>query len=163
MRPVGAADGDGFPRQVQDHDATEFRNICNFPACLASGGNSIFHAIELVARDQQHHPLRDYLTGIAWDGKARLDEWLTYYMGARASDYGHEIGLMFMVAMVRRALEPGCQSDYMLILEGDQGDQKSTACRVLGGDYYGDHMPGLNFGTEEHRSTSRSGSWKSAS
>jgi predicted P-loop ATPase len=147
MRPVGAG-GDGFPRQVQDHDATEIQEHLQLSGMPRIGRDSIFHAIELVARDQQYHPLRDYLTGIAWDGKARLDEWLTYYMGARASDYGHEIGLMFMVAMVRRALEPGCQSDYMLILEGDQGDQKSTACRVLGGDYFGDHMPGLSFGTE---------------
>ena len=148
MRQIGKGAGIGFPRQVQDHDMTEIQEHLQLSGLPRLGKSSIFDAAELVAREQPYHPLRDYLTGLAWDGKARLDEWLTYYMGAKASDYGHEIGLMFMVAMVRRALEPGCQSDYMLIFEGRQGDQKSTACRILGGDLFGDHMPGLNFGTE---------------
>ena len=59
-----------------------------------------------------------------------------------------QIVAMFLVAMVRRVFNPGEQSDYMIVLEGDQGEQKSTACRILAGDFYGDQLPSLRFGDQ---------------
>ena len=108
----------------------------HLPRCGACGARASFH------------PVREYLNGLVWDGVARIDEWLTYYLGAEESLYHHEIGAMFLVAMVRRVFNPGEQSDYMIVLEGDQGEQKSTACRILAGDFYGDQLPSLRFGDQ---------------
>jgi predicted P-loop ATPase len=152
MRPLdpprGANSNLGFPRPLIDTDAISIQEYLQHNGLPRIGADSIFRAAELVARERSFHPVREYLNGLVWDGVARIDEWLTYYLGAEESLYHHEIGAMFLVAMVRRVFNPGEQSDYMMVLEGDQGEQKSTACRILAGNFYGDQLPSLRFGEQ---------------
>ncbi|MEI9948262.1 MAG: VapE domain-containing protein [Pseudomonadota bacterium] len=98
-------------------------------------------ALFVVARDKKFHPVREYLLGLEWDGTPRLDTALEAYFGAPAelSDYHSIISSQFFIAAVARALRPGCKVDTMLVLEGDQGDYKTTALKTLAGtDWYGD-------------------------
>jgi predicted P-loop ATPase len=39
-----------------------------------------------------------------------------------------------MISAIARVMQPGCQVDHLLVLEGDQGTRKSTALRALVGD-----------------------------
>ena len=41
-------------------------------------------AVQIVARDVMHHPVRDRLNALQWDGTARIQKWLTDYLGRRA-------------------------------------------------------------------------------
>ncbi len=105
-------------------------------------------AVDLRARDRAFHPVLHYLRGLRWDGNRRLDSWLHTYLGAESEwgerrEYVRGIGRMFLIAMVARVFEPGCKADYMLVLEGPQGSRKSTACRILGGEWFSDNLPDL--------------------
>jgi predicted P-loop ATPase len=49
-------------------------------------GKDVTHqALDLVARAHAFHPVQDYLSRLRWDGKKRVDIWLSYYLGAEAS------------------------------------------------------------------------------
>lgn len=92
-----------------------------------------------VAKRNSYDPVADYLAGLVWDGKPRLDELLVTYFGARGEPgYLRAVGAKFAISAVARALRPGCKVDTVLILEGPQGLRKSTAFRTLGGQYFSD-------------------------
>jgi predicted P-loop ATPase len=89
-------------------------------------------AILAVAWRNRYHPIRTYLSGLTWDGTARLDGWLHTYLGAADSELNRVIGANQLVAAVARVMsdEP-TQVDTVLVLEGAQGVRKSTALRAL--------------------------------
>jgi virulence-associated protein E len=129
------------PRPIRDDDVIlvqEWLQIAGLP----SVGKDVTHdAVDVHARECGFHPVRDYLTRLEWDGVERLETWLCHYLGAEDTPYTKAIGRMFMVGTVARILRPGCKMDYMLVLEGRQNLRKSTACSILGGEWFSDSMP----------------------
>lgn len=105
----------------------------------------IDEAITVIADRFQEHPVREYLQGLKWDGVARIDNWLRIYCKAEAAEpYLKEVSRKFLLAMVKRVFEPGCQWDYVLILEGKQGKFKSSVARALASDrWFMDNLPDL--------------------
>lgn len=105
-------------------------------------------AVVVVSKRHRFHPVRHYLDGVrgTWDQSPRLASWLrTVCMEEDEFDidsplhrYLSRVGTWFVMAMCARVLTPGCKFDYMLILEGAQGVGKSTAARILGGDWFAD-------------------------
>src|SRR5258708_2777861 len=115
------------------------------------GSSAVHDAIHAYAHRNSFHPIRDYLNNLSnsksskWDGVERLPTMLSTYFGAKQDKYTAAVGTMFMISAVARIMRPGCQADYTLVLEGGQGGQKSSACRILAGDaYFLDHLPPLN-------------------
>lgn len=106
-------------------------------------------AVKVVAKDHAFHPVRDYLEGLTWDKKPRLRQWLKLYLGVdsqaetkeerdRYERYQSLVGVMWALAAVARVMEPGAKSDCVIIFEGAQGLGKSTALKILGGEWFSD-------------------------
>ena len=96
--------------------------------------------VDVVARRNSYHPVREYLKGLPkWDGIPRISTWLIDYCGVESSDanpnrYAMAVGEKFLIAAVKRVMDPGAKSDSVLVLEGKQGIGKSTVPRILAGD-----------------------------
>jgi predicted P-loop ATPase len=98
---------------------------------INAAAGDIGRAVQAAARHNPFHPVRDYLSRVVWDGKPRLDTWLIVFFHAEDSAYIRAIGPRYLISSVARIFQPGCKVDYVLVLEGPQGKQKSEALRAL--------------------------------
>jgi predicted P-loop ATPase len=108
--------------------------------------NLIHEAVLHIISNNEHHPVKEYLDTLEWDGKPRLDSWLKDCLGAKAPEpYLSDVSRKVLVAAVARVYEPGIKFDHMLILEGKQGIGKSSMGRILAGDkWFLDSLPDLS-------------------
>jgi putative DNA primase/helicase len=97
---------------------------------------TIEQAVMMAASDSAYNPLKDYCESLVWDGVERRKTWLHTVLGAENSEYHTLVGTYFILSMIARVYEPGCQMDYMMILQGAQGAKKSSVLRILGGEYF---------------------------
>lgn len=91
-------------------------------------------AVQVVARRWEIHPVRDYLNGLKWDRRSRVDRFLVHVAGAPDTPYVRAVTKNFFIGAVARIMRPGVQVDTVLILEGPQGIGKSTLLRTLASD-----------------------------
>jgi predicted P-loop ATPase len=128
-------------RWLTDADITALQNWLQKAGMTNMGADTARHAVMLRAEECAYHPVKIGLQSLIWDGVPRIGVWLPRYLGAPFNAYTQHVGRMFMVQMIARIAEPGCRADHMMVLEGPQGTLKSTACRILGGEWYSDHLP----------------------
>jgi putative DNA primase/helicase len=93
----------------------------------------IDQAVATLAQKNVRHPVREYLRAVAvqWDGTPKLDGMLPDYFGTADTPYTRAIGSRWMISAVARVMQPGCQVDCMIVLEGLQGQRKSTGLEAL--------------------------------
>ena len=106
---------------------------------LAAIGD-IERGVAQAAREHAFNPVTDYLDrcGSMWDGRPRVAEAFSTYWGAKDSEYLRLVSTMFFVGIVVRGYRPGVKHDHAPVFEGGQGRGKSTALKVLGGDWFAD-------------------------
>ncbi len=99
---------------------------------VAVPDSMIYQGIQVVARRYSSHPVRTWLNTLTWDGTPRVHTWLTNYLGVKAGNrYVNNVGRWWLISAVARVMKPGCKADHVLILEGPQGINKSTALETL--------------------------------
>jgi predicted P-loop ATPase len=85
--------------------------------------------MESLSYANEYNPLVDWLAGLKWDGRDWLSEFFTSFR--LTGEFDQTLVRKTLVAMVARALRPGCKVDTMLILVGPQGIRKSGLIEAL--------------------------------
>jgi predicted P-loop ATPase len=142
--PNGRTTGgtDRLPRPLRDADVSDLREYVQHHGFPRISRDISHEAADKRARELSFHPVRQRLDRLVWDGTPRLDGWLAKYLGSTSDpEYLRAIGPMFLISMAARVYQPGCKVDYMLVLEGDQGEAKSQFCAMLAGEWFSDALP----------------------
>jgi len=97
-------------------------------------------AVENAMLEAERHPVREYLTGLTWDGIERAETLFIDYLCAEDSEYTRAVTRASLIGAVARIMKPGCKHDHMLILVGPQGCGKSTTLSMLGKTWFSDSL-----------------------
>jgi hypothetical protein len=138
----------GFGPNLDDAGAAQLRVLIHEKFGFLPTKEIYEDLLTVEAHKRRVHPIREYLTGLNWDGQKRVKNWLSEYLGTEETIYVKFVGKCFFVALVARILKPGCKQDYMLILEGSQGTLKSAACATIAGEWFSDSLPDLREGKD---------------
>ncbi|HEY1887142.1 MAG TPA: virulence-associated E family protein [Roseiarcus sp.] len=148
------------PHEIGEDDVTILQEWLQWMGMPRVGREIVAQACERFARERRIHPVRDWLEALESDGGNLRQNWLTVCLGVEDNPYHQAIGKMFLTAMVARIFEPGCKCDYMIVLEGPQGELKSQFCRILAGgdEYFSEHLPRID-GDQVRLSMHLRGKW----
>ncbi len=91
----------------------------------------VYEAIQIAARREAIHPVKEYLQALKWDGIPRANKLLSHYLGGCDSQLRRTQSAAFLVGAVARIFVPGSKVDVMPVLISAQGTGKSTAIREL--------------------------------
>ena len=132
---------------VNGTTATEMVIWLEFVYGMRTTEERVGKSLNEAAMHDRYHPVRDYLRATKWDGNPRVRRLLSGYLGAADSSLHESLSMRWMLTAVARVMRPGCKVDTTLILVGKQGARKSTAIRVLAGEYSADTL--LDLGSKD--------------
>ena len=142
VKPLQGSITNSEPQPVGDEDVTTVQEWLQLAGLTSVSKDTVHQAVDLCAKERAFHPVRAYLSGLHGTGKSgcpggcmstsgrktRIHQWY------RPDVLGRDGGRIF---------HPGCKADYMVVLEGPQGGLKSTACAILGGQWFSDNLPDI--------------------
>ena len=93
-------------------------------------------SINEVFDKNRYNPVMDYLTGLQWDGKKRIESLFIDLLEADDTELTRVMTEKWMIAAVKRTIQPGCKFDNMIVLQGSQGIGKSSICERLAKGFF---------------------------
>jgi len=97
--------------------------------------NYITNGLDLLMYERQIDPHIEMLNNTVWDGRPRVDRFFAHYFRCPDNEYHKMASKNFWISMAARGLNPGAKVDFMVVIEGKEGINKSSLVRLLGGDY----------------------------
>jgi predicted P-loop ATPase len=124
-------------RNWKETDTTRLQVRLQELGLAALQPGSVEAAVKLIASEHTINPIVESLHGLHWDHTRRLSIWLREVFGTPTDRYHIRAGRNLFIALVARAMQPGCQVDEVVVFEGEQGTLlKSSAWRIIGGPYF---------------------------
>ena len=124
-------------REWTDADDRELTvTLQSAPGFSRIGLEIVRQAALTVAYRNRRNCVKDWLESLTWDGEVRIEHFFKVHFGAKASSYTRAVSKNFWLSIVARVYQPGCQVDNTVVLEGPQGIRKSSALRVIGGEWF---------------------------
>jgi len=102
-----------------------------YPFLSKIGKDRVWEVVSTMAVENKCNPVGDYFESIKWDGKERLPDWVPQVYRVPNDAYYREMGKNYVIGMVSRVLNPGCQMDNAIVIDGHQGFGKSRSLRAL--------------------------------
>lgn len=94
-------------------------------------------AVGAYAQTRARHPVKEWLESRPpWDDEQRLSHLCSKGFGSNDGLYEQQVGRCFLIGMIARIYQPGCQLDSLPVFEGKQGAGKTSALKVLAADWY---------------------------
>jgi putative DNA primase/helicase len=125
-------------RNLIDEDECDLRIYLADKPFELSHNSNLKDAFDSVSIKQTVHPVKEYLSSLAWDGNERLDNLFIEYMGAADNAYTRAVTRKSLAAAVARIFQPGIKFDSVLTLVGEEGKQKSTIFKKLAKQWFSD-------------------------
>lgn len=119
--------------ELSDHVVSMLRDMIRYRFGFDPGKQNTQDAAEILCLNRMFDPILDYLGALQWDGRPRLDQWMTAYLGAPDTELNRAVSRLSLIAAVRRVRHPGTKFDQIIVLEGPQGQGKSEAIEILAG------------------------------
>lgn len=96
-------------------------------------------AINVYLQEKKYHPVREKIASLQWDGKPRIEKFFHKVMGAKDDSYSAECSRLVFHCGIARIFNPGCKVDDVIVLQGEQGNGKSTLASwlAMNDDWYG--------------------------
>ncbi len=122
-------------RPLRDHDAIDVQTRISvlFSEFANISKTMVYDAIDNAVNMNTIDTGTRYILSLVWDRTPRLDSWIHHTYHTPDDEYHKTIGANWLKGLVKRIIQPGCQFDYVLVLEGEQGIKKSTSLLVLAG------------------------------
>lgn len=127
--------GPGRWRPFKDSDYTWLQVMLQSLGFKEVPRDKIRFAVRAAAELRTIDTAQEWLTGISWDGKKRIETFLTDYFSVKDSPYARACSLYAWTAHAGRVMVPGIKADMMLVLVGDQGCGKSTGIAAIAPHY----------------------------
>ena len=138
--PIGRVVGD-------KDDLVVIKSWMNEKYGIAPALSVIDEIVTKISVSNAYHPIKRELEALPeWDGKNRIDYWLTKYFGALLDPqyYVGDVFRKWLVASIMRVYQPGYKMDWMPVLEGPTGVGKGEFAKILAGPgYHIDNLPNL--------------------
>ena len=138
--------GSGPMRPLNDEEVSALRFQVEEEYGFLPQKELFFDLVQVMAHKQKFNPLVSLLEKNQenWDHIPRIGSWLIDYAGAEDTPYTRAVGRLTLIAAVRRAREPGCKHDEILVLISEQqGTNKSSSLAALAikSEWFTDNFP----------------------
>jgi len=128
----GPNGGPSWYEPFTDADAVQLRIVLEQRGFKSVGKELMRDALLIHARDNTFDSAQDWLTSLpAWDGVERVASLLPRLFATDDTPYTRAVGLYLFTALAGRVMDPGCKADMVPILQGAQGQRKSTVVSEL--------------------------------